>query len=73
MAKNMQKLGSDSNFRRVHRACDALNWGQIPIICESEGAKGGCRELRPAAHLLFLSRQEKKAKKATLLSASLCA
>ena len=36
--------------------------GACSLIGLHACAKGGCRDVRPAAHLLFLRRQEKKAK-----------
>ena len=36
--------------------------GGCLLIGRCACAKGGCRDMRPAAHLLFLRRQEKKAK-----------
>ena len=44
--------------------------GGCLLIGRCACAKGGCRDMRPAAHLLFLRRQEKKAKEGDPQSAT---
>ena len=44
--------------------------GARSLILLHACAKGGCRDVRPAAHLLFLRRQEKKAKEGDPQSAT---